>query len=356
MHLHPVFQELIILIEHHRHLFDGAFNHVKSYHLDEFKNIKNLRDWLTWCDHLLRTPITEDECGENVTQKLAVFNFFFNQPELESLLESGSLSQWMRQYANSLREFYDSPESITPESLETFYQASAYRMEEYMENPSGWKTFNQFFARHVKPGYRPIADLCNDHIIVSVADSVFKGAWDINGGFIIVKDIEWSIEELLDGHPGAEYFRDGIFMHAFLTPTDYHRLHTPVAGRVLYTKVVPGDVYLETYVEENRLKTCRARGIGMRDGVGYQFSQARGIIILETMFGKVAIIPVGMGFVSSVAITAEKDVILRKGEEIAYFQFGASDYIMLFPDEASVFLTANLEQHYNQGEKIGYFN
>jgi phosphatidylserine decarboxylase len=40
--------------------------------------------------------------------------------------------------------------------------------------------------------------------------------------------------------------------------------------------------------------------------------------------------PIGMAQVSSVVMTAEKDSVLQKGQEFAYFQMGGSDYILVF--------------------------
>jgi phosphatidylserine decarboxylase precursor len=127
--------------------------------------------------------------------------------------------------------FLDSPESITEETLQSFYNSPSYKMHEYMKNPSGWLTFNQFFARHVKPGYRPIDSLYDDNVIVSAADSVFKGSWpiDINSE-ITIKNVTWLISELLVGNPYADYFKNGTFMHAYLNPTSYHQFHTHYQG------------------------------------------------------------------------------------------------------------------------------
>jgi len=56
--------------------------------------------------------------------------------------------------------------------------------------------------------------------------------------------------------------------------------------------------------------------------------------------------PIGMCQVSSVILTAEVGVTLRKGEELSYFQFGGSDIIMLFEAAANVSFTAQPAIHY----------
>ena len=96
------------------------------------------------------------------------------------------------------------------------------------------------------------------------------------------------------------------------------------------------------------------RTFAAEDGTGYQFAQTRGLIVLETPIGLVAVLPIGMCQVSSVVMTAEVGKILRKGEEFAYFQFGGSDHIMLFEAACNVNITAQPNTHYNQGACIGY--
>ena len=50
----------------------------------------------------------------------------------------------------------------------------------WYEDPSHWRTFNQFFARHLKSADQwPIA--AADHsIVVSPVDSIPQGIWAIN--------------------------------------------------------------------------------------------------------------------------------------------------------------------------------
>lgn len=354
--MHAIILELIHLINtipDWYNQFNDAITDIINYDLDEFQDVHNLNDWLLWCDALLTWVPIEVVEGDNIDSKMKMFHFVFNQPSLAPLQDE--LSGWMIRYADVLGSFLDTPESLTEESLQTFYTAPAYRMNEYSPDASGWQTFNQLFARHVKPGWRPIDALCDDTILVSVSDSVFKGWWPITGNsYLNIKGLSWSIEELLHDNPYKDYFKNGLFTHSYLSPTDYHRLHTPLSGKVLFTEIVPGNVYLETFVRDHKLVTrCSKYILDTDDSVGYQFTQARGVIILQTVFGIVAIIPVGMSFVSSVVFTTEPGAILHKGQEFGYFQFGGSDYIILFPSDMRVRFTAQIGNHYDQGRQIG---
>ena len=255
--------------------------------------------------------------------------------------------------------FLDTPESLTPESLRSFYDSPSYNMGDYMVPHGGWKTFNQFFARNFKPGLRPVAAVSDPRVIVSPADSTFAGQWEIRtDSQVTVKNLHWSIGELLEGSPYKDRFVNGLFMHAFLNTTDYHRQHAPVGGTVLEARVIPGQVYLEVVVEpvpgdtggRHRLKPHRT--MNAPDNAGYQFAQARGLVVLDTPIGLVAVLPVGMCQVSSVILTAEVGVTLRKGEELSYFQFGGSDIVVLFEAKSNVSFTAQPDTHYKIGTKI----
>lgn len=353
MTYHTIINQLITLINKNPgwiERFNNAIISIKQYNLDEYKNIYTLEDWLDWCNDFLKWVPYENHNGNIIDDKLLTFHFFMNQPSL--LEKSKLLNTWMINYAKEVGSFLDTTNSLTPESLASFYKSPAYHLDEYKEDPSGWHTFNQFFARQVKPGYRPIDGICDDSIIVSTADSVFKGYWPITSeSTVIVKNIEWSIEELLNYIELADYFHDGTFMHAYLSPTDYHRLHVPMSGKVLHSEVVPGNVYSEVIVQNKKLIKQRLKSV---DNVGFQFSQARGILLLETSYGIIGVLPIGMSLVSSVIMTAEPGVFLHKGEEFAYFQFGGSDYIMLFPASMNVHFNAKKYRHYNQGKKIAY--
>ena len=64
----------------------------------------------------------------------------------------------------------------------------------------------------------------------------------------------------------------------------------------------------------------------------------------------VAVIPVGMGQVSSVNFleTVKPGTEVKKGDELGYFLFGGSDCVMLFEGDSGFRLTVG------EGEKGGY--
>jgi len=89
------------------------------------------------------------------------------------------------------------------------------------------------------------------------------------------------------------------------------------------------------------------------DGGTYQVDQERGLIVIDSPdVGLVAVLPVGMCFVSSVNLTPEVGARLQKGDEFGFFLFGGSDIVMLFQNK-KVVIDAKVGRKYLQGQRIG---
>ena len=367
----PVVEELVELIRQNRWKkdFEKAVANARKYKIAQLSDIRSLDDYLNWIDGLLHWVPTEDHAGREVYNHLCKFYFVLDQPPIKALQTRvvphpsmpplSPLSAWMVRYANAMGAFLDTPESLTPASLKSFDDSPTYNMDDYMVPRGGWKTFNQFFARNFKPGFRPVAAVADPRVIVSPADSTFAGQWEIRtDSHVTVKNLHWRISELMEGSPYKDRFVNGQFMHAFLGPNDYHRQHAPVPGTVLEARVIPGQVYLQVIAQpvpgdpEGRHVLQMVRQFDAPDDAGYQFAQARGLIVLDSPIGLVAVLPIGMCQVSSVVITAEEGVTLRKGEEVSYFQFGGSDIIVLFEAKSNVSFTAQPNVHYKMGTRI----
>jgi phosphatidylserine decarboxylase precursor len=287
--------------------------------------------------------ITMIPTTRNLLPKCLEFYHLIDNSPGGKLQKDPLFQQWVHKFIKDLGNFLDTPESA--KGLATFYTDPKYSIGDYMETPSGWRTFNQFFARHVRPGKRPVDGLSDDSVIVSAADSVYQGQWKIDEkSEITVKGFKWSVIELLDGSPYQDRFKGGTFIHSYLSAHDYHRYHVPVRGVVKEIRQIPGKVVLDVVKKKDG-------SLDMVDGTGYQLTQARGLIVIDSPIGLVAVLPIGMGQVSSVNLSAEKGAKLAKGEEFGYFTFGGSDIIVMFEAD-KVKITADIGTHYKQGKAI----
>ncbi|MBL4659538.1 MAG: phosphatidylserine decarboxylase [Alcanivoracaceae bacterium] len=305
-------------------------------------------------------PGTDEQ--QEVYDRLCHFYWLIDQEigdDKKIIEEDEWFSQWLIAYANAWGDFLNTTDSFNQEVLDSFhYDSPKYRIQDSLIDgkpnaPSGWLTFNQFFARELNPGLRPIASPFDNSFITSPADCTFRNKFPIGPDseiceVTIKKTHEFAnVKDLLDGSEYAGSFSNGTFVHYFLGPYSYHRFHTPVSGLLKECRPVHGKVYLEV-----NLKNKQFDAPDTSQG-GYEFSQARGIVILDTTgsaygdVGLVAIVPIGMCQVSSVNMTAQVGNNMLKGDEFGYFLFGGSDIIVLFQEGVNPKVqTGNQYRHY----------
>ncbi len=296
-------------------------------------------------DPVWTEPGTDEQ--QEVYDRLCHFYWLIDQkvgPGKRIVENDEWFSQWLIKYADAWGSFLDTTESFNDDILKSFLEDSPkYRVQDSLVNgkpnsPSGWLTFNQFFARELNPGLRPVSSPADNSVIVSPADCTYRNMFQIGPDSTIpevtVKKTHKyaSVKTLLDNSQYADAFANGLFVHYFLGPYSYHRFHTPVAGLLKECRAVKGKVYLDVNLKDGQFDAPdSSQG-------GYEFYQARGIVIIDTSgsaygdVGLVGVCPIGMAQVSSVNMTAQVGNNLLKGDEFGYFLFGGSDIILLFQD------------------------
>lgn len=334
----PVVTELLRLMDSRPDLQQSVEAAIDTADLE---GIQDMDGFVAYLDELVTLIPTERE----VVPECLKFYYIINQAPGNALNEDDRFNAWMKDLVQAWGTFLDTPASAA--GIETFRKATNYRLDDYIEGPSGWQTFNQFFAREVKSGRRPIAEPRNDRVVVSPADAVFMGQWPIDeNSSITVKGVDWAIAELLADSPYKDAFEGGIYTHSFLYIDDYHRYHVPVAGTVKEVRNISGKVYMDVFREDDGT-------LNVVDGDTYQFSQERGLVVIDSPdMGLVAVLPIGMAYVSSVNLTTEVGAELRKGDQFGYFMFGGSDIVTVFQDRNVVF-DAEVGKKYLQGQRLG---
>lgn len=304
--------------------------------------VQTLEDYFAYLDTLVEWIPKDQKLYDNIVE----FYWFLDQDSGRKLQEKSPLfRRWMVNFADAWGEFLNTPESA--KHIDGFLDDPRFSIDDYDSGPSGWRTFNEFFARAVRPGMRPVEGEFDDRAVVSPADSVFRAQYPIDDHApqITAKGVTYSIKTLIQDSKHAQRFEGGTFMHAFLNVNDYHRYHVPVRGTVEEVKHIRGDVYLDVHQDETG-------ELHARDGTGYQFQQARGLIVQNSPIGLVATLPIGMAQVSSVNITPREGTYLAKGQEFGYFLFGGSDIIMLFEKTADLDIAIQTGNHHTVGQKI----
>jgi len=237
-------------------------------------------------------------------------------------------------------EFLDSGDSryvlnTSPTGWKCDAAKRAIGIEQYEHDPDdqywGFRSWNDFFTRRFTPGARPVASPTDDKVVVSACESTPYGIstnvqrrdrfW--------IKSQPYSLQDMLADDESVDQFVGGTVYQAFLSATDYHRWHSPVAGTIVRAFVTEGTYYSEADSEG-------ADAVNPTSSQSYlAHVAARAIILIQAddpVIGLTAFIPVGMSEVSSCLINAgiTPGQHVAKGDELGYFQFGGSTHCLVF--------------------------
>ena len=203
-------------------------------------------------------------------------------------------------------------------------------------DPAHYKSFNEFFTRPLKDGARPLASSA----WVCPVDGAISQCGAIERDQIFqAKGHQYSTRALVGGDAAlAAQFQNGQFATLYLSPRDYHRIHMPIAGKLLRMIHVPGDLF--------SVNPTTARGVP-----GLFARNERVVCEFETEKGPLVLVLVGATIVGSMATVwhgqvnpprpgtvrewryDSQDVRLQKGEEMGRFLLG-STVVMLFPENS----------------------
>ena len=203
-------------------------------------------------------------------------------------------------------------------------------------DPAHYKSFNEFFTRPLKDGARPLSS----STWVCPVDGAISQCGAIQSDQIFqAKGHQYSTRALVGGDAAlAAQFENGQFATLYLSPRDYHRIHMPIAGKLLRMIHVPGDLF--------SVNPTTARGVpglfARNERVVCEFETEKGPMILvlvgATIVGSMATVwhgqvsPPRLGKVREWHYESQ-DVRLQKGEEMGRFLLG-STVVMLFPENS----------------------
>jgi len=102
-----------------------------------------------------------------------------------------------------------------------------------------YASLGAFFARRLKGGARPVDG--DAGTVLAPCDGLVAAAGGVDAGALIeAKGRGYRVGELIADPGRAGAFDGGTYVTIYLSPADYHRVHAPVAGRVVRYDYVPG--------------------------------------------------------------------------------------------------------------------
>ncbi len=225
---------------------------------------------------------------------------------------------------------------------------------EYPEK--GFKCFEGFFTRKLKEGVHVIDD--RHESVISPVDAEIVQFGKIEKHKILqAKGIDFSLKDLFPSD-SYEFFTDGDFITLYLSPADYHRIHSPVTGRITGYFIIPGTLFS---VQNFSLKNLR----------NLYTKNERLISYIQTANGQVAVCKIGAMNVGRITVCHDNEIrtnkwfrkrkefiykpderpIIKKGQELGIFHIG-STVILVFQKDMINFKEIYCGEKIRMGERI----
>ena len=223
-----------------------------------------------------------------------------------------------------------------------FMRRHGIRPEDYLS--SGFRCFNDFFCRAIRPELRPLPD--DPGLLIAPCDGRLS-AFRLDGDTVLtLKHSRYSLDELLGGDPAAARYCDGLCLVFRLCVDDYHRYCYPDDGDQIKRRFLPGVLHT-------------VRPIALKE-VPVFFRNCREYSILDTVhFGCVTQLEIGALLVGKIENRLDAGPFSR-GEEKGLFRYGGSTVILLLekdrvqlPEDFFRQSAQGLELRVRQGQPLG---
>lgn len=257
--------------------------------------------------------------------------------EQERLLQWSRALQLLEAKSVQMGKEYDSPDSkerILP--FITSFQLEGTLDQLKKENPADYGCFNEFFARELKDGARPIAEPNNGLVVSSPADCRLTAYTSIDlATKFWIKGRGFTLAKLLGSDELAAQFEGGSIVIARLAPQDYHRFHAPINGVVQTVTPIAGAYY-----------TVNPQAVNETGIINVFCENKRSVMILRRAEtgSLVAQVAVGAMLVGSIEYNPgleQPGASVARGQCVGCFKYGGSTVINVYP-KGEVTLDADL--------------
>ncbi|KAA0443926.1 MAG: phosphatidylserine decarboxylase [Candidatus Thioglobus sp.] len=187
-------------------------------------------------------------------------------------------------------------------------QAQREKIEDY-------QSFNDLFTRKLKPNLRPQGA----GIISPVDGTVSQSGSIINGDLIQAKGKKFSLKALLGNQQSFQNFAT-----IYLSPSDYHRIHAPLDGKLLKMDYIGGKLFSVNNKTSNSVDNIFARNervICYFDTYTIVLVGAIFVGSMDTVWHGQVTPPYGKKLCIDYQ---DKNITLKKGDELGRFNMGST--------------------------------
>lgn len=189
-----------------------------------------------------------------------------------------------------------------------------------------YPSLGEFFTRRIRMELRPLGAA----EVVHPADAVISQAGLLEQGRLIqAKGRYYDLQGLTGKMKGTESYLKGCFLTYYLCPTDYHRVHSPIQGKILRYIHIPGDLWPVNTWSVGAID--RLFEVNERVVVEIQGSQGKCLVVFvgATNVGSISLKAVP-GFKSNQGqrwikeVVFDHPIVIEKGSELGTFHMGST--------------------------------
>ena len=251
----------------------------------------------------------------------------------------------------------DAPRPVVQLGVDAFVRAYDVELNDTVRPAGGFRSFDAFFTRELKPGARPVNTRAD--ALISPADGRVEDLGRIDTeSRLRVKGQDYSVAELIGSAEDAAAFDGGHYFVVYLSPRDYHRVHAPVSGKVTHTHHIPGTLFPvndigtkhipQLFVRNERVVTVqRSQSHGC---IGTIMVGAIGVGHIELAFDDVQ---TNVGRSGGVRRYDSNPVHLERAAQIGTFHLG-STAVVLTPAWSGIQLAVRTGQSVQMGQALAY--
>lgn len=231
-------------------------------------------------------------------------------------------------------------------------------LSESEQAPNAYPSLNSFFTRRLRPGVRPVGTE-DPAAAVSPVDGVLSNFGPIVDDTLIqAKGREYKLVDLVDSGAQREVFEGGHYATVYLSPRDYHRIHSPTSGRVNRVSYIPGHLFPVNSLAVRNIEELFAVNERL---ISYMENPKMGRVgvvkVGATCVGRIGVsfheIETNMRFRRRREIEMETPVEVGHGDELGLFSLGSTVIVLIEHPDFEFDPALRRGQHLKMGQYIG---
>jgi len=248
------------------------------------------------------------------------------------------------------------PSPVMKAVLQAYVRGFKVDLADVAEPLHSFTNVDEFFTRRLREGTRPFD--ADPNVVLSPCDGEVVSAGPLSGNQLVqAKGRRYSLARFLEDSDLVPELTGGMQVTIYLSPRDYHRVHSPVGGKITGYRYVPGHLF-----PVNRAAVTRVEEL-------FAVNERLITLVDSPDYGKVAVGMVGAYGVGHISVSYDEirtnkggaEVVRRDfdsprsiaaGGEVGAFHFG-STVVLIFPPGRVELAPLRAGDKVKMGETIG---